>query len=169
MKRADRQTTQHESELLRKIFAEPGQATGGEEAVPLLDIPAGLTQRLYAIADGDTALRQYPARQSIVSKALARLAQLPAWKSLGAVAASAVIVAVMVQMNEQRQTIAQLEQAQRDLAIALHYLNEANQAVEASLVNTLDNTMQKAAVEPVANSINAIDVPKVERLKIREL
>ncbi len=75
----------------------------------------------------------------------------------------------MVQMNEQRQTIAQLEQAQRDLAIALHYLNEANQAVEASLVNTLDNTMQKAAVEPVVNSINAIEVPHVERLKIREL
>ncbi len=169
MKQADGQTTQHESELLRQIFAEPGQATEGEEAVPLLDIPAGLTQRLYAIADDETALSQREPRQNIFSKALAKLSRLHVWKSLGAVAASAVIVAVMVQINEQRQTIAKLEQAQRDLAIALHYLNEANQAVEASLVNTLDSTMQKAAVEPVANSINAINVPKVERLKIREL
>ncbi len=53
MKQADEQTTQHEAELLRQIFAEPGHRTEGEEAVPMLDIPAGLTQRLYAIADGD--------------------------------------------------------------------------------------------------------------------
>lgn len=169
MKQADEQTTQHEAKLLRQIFAEPGHNTEADEAVPLLDIPAGLTQRLYAIADDDTALSQRESRQNIFATALTRLAQLPAWKSLGAVVASAVIVAVMVQMNEQRKTIAQLEQAQRDLAIALHYLNEANQAVEASLVNTLDNTMQKAAVEPVVNSINAIEVPKVERVKTREL
>lgn len=170
MKQTDEQRTQHETELLRQIFAEPGYGGESEEAVPLLDTPAGLTQRLYAIADDDTALlRQRPTRRPIVSAALTRLAQLPAWKSLAAVAASAVIVAVMLQMNEQRQTIAQLEQAQRDLAMAVHYLNQTNQAVETSLVNTLGNTMQKATVAPVAESINAIEVPSIERLNTREL
>ncbi|MGI9289145.1 MAG: hypothetical protein ACR2P1_27480 [Pseudomonadales bacterium] len=172
MKQEDEQTTNHESDFLRKVFAEPGQSVDDIEAVPLVDIPAGLTEKLYAIADSETEEMPDHSRQTTFSNgffSLVRLSKLPSWKTWGGVAASVVMVAVMLQMNEQRKTIAQLEQAQQDLTIAFRYLNETNKAVEARLVDTLGNNMQKAVFAPVVHSVNAIELPQIDRKKRREL
>ncbi|MBT8114060.1 MAG: hypothetical protein KJP04_01675, partial [Arenicella sp.] len=56
---------------------------------------------------------------------------------------------VVTLVYQQQQTLNQLEQAQADLATALHYLGEANKITRAQMVSSLNENMQKAAVAPV--------------------
>jgi len=53
------------------------------------------------------------------------------------------------QFYQQQQTLKQLEQAQTDLATALHYLGEANRITRAQVLDSLNDNINKTRVLPV--------------------
>ena len=128
-----------EIEYLNNLFAKSSdEADDSEIDFPLIEVPETLTDNLYAIT-GTAASRSQPTK----------LRPFMSWPKFASVAASLLMAVVLTQVYQQQQTLKQLEQAQTDLATALHYLGEANKIAQAEMLNSLNENMKKAAIAPV--------------------
>ncbi len=129
---------QSETEYLNKLFSESSDVTEqAEVGVPQVDVPASLTEELYAIANS--------APTSVNPEKSAKVFTFP---KVATIAASLFVAVMGFQFYQQQQTIKQLEQAQSDLATALHYLGEANRIAQSQVLNSLNDNIKKAGVEP---------------------
>ena len=128
-----------EADYLNQLFAKSSDEVSETEVdFPLIDVPAPLTDNLYAISESSHG-----------DKALSKQNFFKPWPLVASIAASFLVAVVLVQVYQQQQTLKQLQQAQSDLSTALHYLAEANQITQANIFNTLNSNMKKATVKPV--------------------
>jgi hypothetical protein len=128
----------NETEYLDKLFASSSDVSDEAEVTfPLVDVPEGLSEKLYEIAES-TPLSVAPKKR----------AALVSWPKVTSIAAALLVAVVSFQFYQQQQTLRQLTQAQADLATALHYLGEANRIARAQVRDSLNNNMKNAGVEP---------------------
>lgn len=146
----------NETEFLNKLFMRSSdQADKSEMDFPLMDAPANLSDKLYAITE-PTQSNYESDKQRLVKS----------WPKFASVAASLLMAVVLLQVYQQQQTLKQLEQAQTDLATALQYLGEANQITRDHMLNTLNTNMKKATVTPVIEIGRDAVIPTVESLEL---
>jgi len=147
----------NETEYLNKLFSVSSDETDESEIdFPLIDVPETLSQRLYAISDpalSDTA----PMKRNSP--------RFKSWPKLTSIAASLLMAVVLAQSYQQHQTLKRLEQAQTDLAMAMHYLGEANQIARVQMLNSLNDNMKKSAILPVLEIGRDAVIPTVESLE----
>ena len=146
-----------ESQFLSKLFASSSdQADQSEVDFPLVDVPPRLSENLYAISDSQ-----------IDSSPQAKPLLFKSWPKITSIAASVLVAVVLFQVYQQQQTLKQLEQAQADLATALHYLGEANKITQANTINSFNSNMKKAAVEPVVEIGRGSLFPNLKSLETK--
>ena len=127
-----------ETDFLNKLFTgSSDQADESEIDFPLMDVPANLTGNLYAITE-----------PTLSSSASIKQRSFKSWPKFASVAASLLMAVVLFQVYQQQQTLKKLEQAQTDLATALHYLGEANKITQAHMFNALNTNMKKSSYCP---------------------
>ena len=145
-----------ETEYLNTLFAKSADEVDESEIdFPLIDVPEKLSHKLYAITEPASSSSESIKRRSLKS-----------WPRLASVAASLLVAVVLVQVYQQQQTLEQLEQAQTDLATALHYLGEANQIARVQMLNSLNGNMKKAALAPVIEISRGVVIPTVDSLEL---
>ena len=127
-----------ETEYLNNLFARSSDKNGAEIDFPVLDAPENLSNKLYAITE-----------QTPSDSGLAIGGSFKSWPKLTSIAASLLVAVILFQVYQQQQTIKQLEQAQSDLAVALHYLGETNKIVQLQMSNSLNANLSKETFEPV--------------------
>jgi uncharacterized protein HemX len=147
-----------EADYLNKLFS-PDDSSEQRDALdsefPLVDVPSELTQKLYQIANSGSGQAA-----ELTTKESSGL-----WPKLTAIAASLLVAVVMVQFYQQQQTIKQLEQAQADLKTALHYLGEANRIARAEVLESVNENMKKAGIEPAIDVGREAIVPALDSLE----
>ena len=122
-----------ETEYLNSLFASSANEVDESEIdFPLLDVPVNLTDKLYAIAKPTLSSSHSIERRPFKS-----------WPKFASVAASLLMAVVLIQVYQQQQTLKQLEQAQTDLATALHYLGEANKITQTQMLNALNTNVRE--------------------------
>lgn len=127
-----------ETDYLDTLFASSFDVTNEVEMeLPLVEVPENLGDKLYAIAESA------PAGTASVQRGF-----FQRWPKVTSIAASLFVAIIGFQFYQQQQTFKQLEQAQTDLATALHYLSEANRITQAQVFNSLNKNMNKAGVKP---------------------
>lgn len=142
----------NEIEYVNTLFTKTSdEAAEMETDFPLVDTPENLSDELYAITES--------------SKKTSNHRTISSWPKLASIAASILMAVVLLQVYQQHQTLKQLEQAQTDLATALHYLGEANNITRAQMLNTLNSNMQKAAIGPVIKIGRGVILPTVETIE----
>lgn len=165
----------NEELFLQNLFSADEQQLEVEEnettAAAVSEIPDALSKRLLAIAesgtDGPLALgRNTPRRHFFIS--VQQLFKF-SWQSWAGVTAAALVAVLLIQVAQQRTSISELENAQRDLKVALQYLHEANRTAETRVLEALSDQMQKATVTPVIESMHPIAVHGNEPLGRTEL
>lgn len=144
-----------ETEYLNTLFTKSAdEVDESEKDFPLLDVPANLSDKLYAIT-----------KPTLSSSHSIKQRAFKSWPKFASVAASLLMAVVLMQVYQQQQTLKQLEQAQTDLATALHYLGEANQITRTQTLNALNTNMKKAAFAPVIEIGRDAVSPTVESLE----
>lgn len=134
---------QSETDYIDKLFASSSDVTDQAEVeIPLVGVPEGLSEKLHAITDSDS-VGVAPKHNATVKRGF-----FQSWPKVTSIAASLVVAFMGIQFYQQQQTLKQLEQAQADLATALHYLGEANRITRAQVLNSVNENMKKAGVEP---------------------
>ena len=99
-----------ETDYLDKLFASSSDVTDEAEVeIPLVELPESLGDKLYAIAESAPAASAWVKRGFFQS-----------WPKMTSIAASLFVAIMGFQFYQQQQTFKQLEQAQADLATALH-------------------------------------------------
>lgn len=146
---------QNETDYLNKLFASSSDVSNEVEVtVPQVDVPESLSQNLHAIADSlpasaatvNTAVMANTVTESVTTEKRGVVFNFPTFAGL----AASLFVAIMgFQFYQQQQTLKQLEQAQADLATALHYLGEANRIARTQVRDSLNDNIKKAGVDPV--------------------
>lgn len=126
----------NETEYLNKLFTSSSDKND-EAEVPLVHVPEGLSEKLYAIAE-----------TTPVSARSAKRSFFKGWPNLTRIAATLMVAAVGFQFYQQQQTLKQLEQAHADLATALHYLGEANRITRMQVLNSFNDNMRNAGIKP---------------------
>lgn len=163
-----------ETDYLDRLFASSSDATAEAEVeVPLLEMPDGLSDKLHIIAESVPAFTDSVDQSGDASlePSLGEKANVVSWPNyvtrskLSGIAASLFIAIVCFQFYQQQQTLKQLEQAQSDLATALHYLGEANRITQAQVRGSLNQNINKAGVVP-AMSIG-IDAVRSRTKKVK--
>ncbi|MFT5574008.1 MAG: hypothetical protein ACI9FR_002944 [Cryomorphaceae bacterium] len=150
----------NETEYLNKLFTKSSSELDESEIdFPLVDVPADLSNQLYAITG--PALSSSGSIKQGVFKSWSN----KAWPKFASVAASLLMAVVLLQVYQQNQTLNQLEQAQADLTTALHYLGEANKITQTQMLNALNANMKKAAFAPVIEIGRDAAIPTVESLE----
>lgn len=128
----------NETEYLDALFASSSDMSDEAEVeLPLVEVPANLSGKLYAIAESA------PAGSATVKRGF-----FESWPKITSIAASVLIAFMGLQFYQQQQTFKQLEQAQSDLATALHYLGEANRITQEHVLNSLNDNINKTGVVP---------------------
>ena len=128
-----------ETNYLNALFAKSSDEVDAAEIdFPIVDVPADLSDSLYAITGTTSSGSKSSNSRPFMS-----------WPKFASVAASLLMAVVLLQVYQQQKTLNQLEQAQADLATALHYLGEANEITKAQMFNALNENMKKAAIAPV--------------------
>jgi len=138
---------QNEKDYLDQLFA--SSSDQNDEAatdIPQVEMPEGLSSRLNAIADSAPRYGQDKTDQGKIIR-LPKFTENFGRKFTG-IAASLFVVVMGFQFYQQHQTLKQLEQAQADLATALHYLGEANRIARSQVLNSLNDNIQNAGVKP---------------------
>lgn len=149
-----------EPDYLDKLFASSSDVSGeGEVEIPLVDVPEKLSGKLYAITESASVTMN---QSSDVS---AKWRNFEGWPKVTSIAASLFVVMMGFQFYQQQQTFKQLEQAQADLATALHYLGEANRITQAQVLNSLNDNVTKAAIKPAMELGRDARKPNVESRK----
>jgi len=133
----------NEIDYLDKLFASSSDATDeAEVAFPLVDAPDVLSEKLYAIAESAPSV---VVREPEV---IVKHGFFEGWPTMASVAASLFVAIMGFQFYQQQQTLKRLEQAQADLATALHYLGEANRITRAQVLDSLSDKLNEAEVLP---------------------
>ncbi len=141
-----------ETDYLDKLFASSSDVTDeAEVAFPLVDAPENLGEKLYAITESK------PISSSSIERRFTH-----SWPKVTSIAASILAVIMGFQFYQQQQTLKQLEQAQADLATALHYVAEANRITRAQVLSTL-NTNMKNGVEPAIEVGRETIIPSLRK------
>ncbi|MEM7360875.1 MAG: hypothetical protein AAF431_17425 [Pseudomonadota bacterium] len=144
-----------ESDYLEKLFARSSdEADETETDFPLVDVPPGLNEKLRAISDKGVSSAPSSAQRRALS-----------WPAVSGIAASLLAALVIFTVYQQQQTLKQLAQAQADLATALHYLGEAREITRAQMMQSLNQSMKKAAVEPVVEIGRDAVLPSLKSLE----
>lgn len=144
---------QSETEYLEALFSSNSDLSEGAEIdIPLVEVPENLGNRLCAIADS--------APNSV---ATVKRDFFQNWPRVTSVAAGLFLAIMGYQFYQQQQTFKQLEKAQADLATALHYLGEANRITQAQVLNSLNDNMNKAGVEPAMDIGRSALFPDVKQ------
>lgn len=134
---------QNEEEYLNTLFASSSDVTDKADiAYPLVDAPKNFKETLYGIAE--TA----PLRAAPIDNAPAKWVVSNSWPKVSGIAASLFVAVMGFQFYQQQQTLKQLQQAQADLAVALQYLGEANRIARSQILDSLNDNIQKAGIEP---------------------
>ena len=127
-----------ETEYLNKLFASSSDITDEAEVeVPLVNAPNSLNEKLYRIADSNS-VGVIPIKRRYFGS----------WPQMARIAAGVLVGFMAFQFYQQQQTLNQLEKAQADLAVALHYLGEANRITRQQVRSSLNENIKKAGVEP---------------------
>lgn len=127
-----------ETEYLNTLFTGfSAEADGVEDDVPMVDVPAELTGKLFAISEAG------------YKQTAPKIGFFNSWAKMASVAASLLVAVVLFQVYQQQQTLKQLEQAQADLATALHYLGQANKITRAQVINSLNTNIKNTTAAPV--------------------
>ncbi len=133
---------QNETDYLNKLFAFSSDLSDEIEVeIPQQDLPAGLTQSLYEIAESSGSAKDPIA-------ASAKRATVLSFPKFASVAASLFVAVLGFQFYQQQQTLKRLEEAQTDLATAIQYLAEANRIARNQVIDSLNDNIKKAGVEP---------------------
>jgi len=144
----------NETDYLDTLFAPTSDVTGEAELdLPLVDVPDGLSSKLYAIAEPTLASvasgNDVKAHGVNTYDSTLKHGFFGAWPKVTGIAASLLVAIMGFQFYQQQQTLKQLEQAQTDLATALHYLGEANRITRAQVLDSLNGNINKTRVLPV--------------------
>lgn len=151
---------ENETDYLDKLFASSSDVTDQAEVdFPLVDVPENLSNKLHAIAES-ASISTTPANAARVKRRVFKH-----WPAVTSVAASLFVAVMGFQFYQQQQTLKQLEQAQADLATALHYLGEANRITRAQVGNSLKDNMKKAGVEPALEIGRDSVLPNLKELE----
>ena len=144
-----------ETDFLNELFASSsGENDESETDFPLVDVPENLADKLYAITE--SAAGNTPSIKKLIAGS---------WPKITSIAASLLVAVVVFQVYQQQQTLKQLEQAQADLATALHYLGEANKITRTQMRISLNENMKKAAIEPVVEIGRDSVLPSLKTLE----
>ncbi len=151
----------NESEYLDKLFATSSDVTDEVEVdIPQAELTEGLTEKLYGIAETLPESAKPAQSELIAQVSQGAGAKIFAFPKYAAVAASLFVAVMGFQFYQQQKTLRQLEQAQADLATALHYLGEANRIARSEVLGSLQDNMQKAAVKPAVRMSRDALMPK---------
>lgn len=134
-----------ETDYLDILFASSSDVTEEVEVeVPLIGVPEGLDEKLYAIVESSAqGTGVAPVAETVVKPRF-----FQNWSKVSSIAATLAIMFIGFQFYQQQQALRQLEQAQADLATALHYLSEANRITQSQVLNSVNDNIKKAGVEP---------------------
>lgn len=143
---------QNEKDYLDTLFS-----SSGAEEIPQVEVPAGLSESLYAISDAA------PINNVIEKSAVDKRGAILSFPKVAGIAASLFVAIIGFQFYQQQQTLIQLKQAQADLATALHYLGEANRITRSQVANSLSENMKKAGVEPAVEIGRDALLPNLKR------
>ncbi len=147
-----------ETDYLNKLFATSSDVNDEVEVeVPLLEVSDQLSDKLYAIAG--TAAVAEPAENTV----LAKRGIFKRWPAVSSIAAGLMVAFIGLQFYQQQQTLRQLEQAQSDLATALHYLGEANRIARDQVRDSVNENINKAGVVPAINIGRGVVNPRFEQ------
>ncbi|MEJ2444323.1 MAG: hypothetical protein P8Y42_12835 [Exilibacterium sp.] len=117
-----------DSEFLQRVY--------GEDTAEPVDLPAGLHDKLYRIP---------------------RKSRQKSWIMMGAIAASlAFVMLAFSLLLEPLQQERDLLQAEKDLRIALQYLQKANDKANRSLQHTLNDSLQSATLKPIMHTVYSV-------------
>lgn len=159
---------ENEVDYLNKLFASSSDVTDKAEVdFPLLDVPEGLSSKLHDITKAtrldpaatassianDVLNNQVPTNNdsstdSSTNSSTVTWGVFNSWPKVTSIAASLFVAVLGFQFYQQQQTLNQLEQAQADLATALQYLGDANRIARSQVMDSLNDNMKKAGVEP---------------------
>ena len=162
-----------ETDYLDRLFASSSDMSDEAEVeIPLLDIPDGLSDKLNTIAESAPASSVIGQASDASQKTdlgnkskVVGWSNVVNWPKLSSIAASLFIAILGFQFYQQHQTLKQLEQAQSDLATALHYLGEANRITREQVRGSLNENINKAGVVPAMSiGIDAVR-PKPKKTK----
>lgn len=132
-----------EPDFLDELFASTSDVSDEAEVdIPLVDVPENLGGKLYAIAESE------PESMTPHAEVSAKWRYFYGWPKATSIAVSVFVAVMGFQFYQQQQTIKQLEQAQADLATALHYLGEANRITQAQVLNSLSDNINNAGIKP---------------------
>ncbi len=135
---------QNENDYLNKLFSSSSDLSNEVEVeIPEFEPSESLSSRLYGIAD------VRPERKADVEFDRIRPGhRVLSWPKVSAIAASFFVAIFGFQFYQQQQTLRQLEQAQADLATAMRYLSEANRIAQVQVLDSLNQNIKKAGIEP---------------------
>ena len=143
----------NEKIYLDRLFSSSLNKAGDAEVeIPLVPVPEGLSGKLNAIAE----MSDGSSKNELASKR----GFLISWPQVTGVAASLLVALMGFQFYQQQQTLKQLEQAQSDLATALHYLGEANRITQEQVLNSLNENIQKTDLVPAMEARSGDVKPK---------
>jgi len=133
----------NETDYLDTLFAPTSDVTGEAELdLPLVDVPDGLSSKLYAIAEPTLASvasgNDVKAHGVNTYDSTLKHGFFGAWPKVTGIAASLLVAIMGFQFYQQQQTLKQLEQAQTDLATALQ-----------QVLDSLNDNINKTRVLPV--------------------
>ena len=132
-----------ETDYLDRLFASSSDLSDEAEVEPpLVPVSESLSDKLYAISESSPMLASSNYELGTKRKFF------QSWPKMTSVAASLLVAIVGFQFYQQQQTLNRLEQAQADLATALHYLGEANRITQTHVRNSLNDNINKAGVAP---------------------
>lgn len=125
-----------EQALIDRIFMDE---SAGEEGFDLVDPPASLQAKLYAIPQA--------------SKQPAPLSRVTISRWFGAAALAASVVIALLLSPQPAPVNQEALQAQKDFELALHYLNKANQKAASSVTSTINTELERSTVNPIVKTL----------------
>jgi len=134
---------ENEADYLNRLFASSSDVTDEAEVTfPLVEVPNELSDKLNSMADS-APMGTNAKSETSLSRGISL-----SWPKVTGIAASLFVVIMGIQFYQQQQTLKQLEQAQADLATALQYLGEANRIAQTQIIESLNDNINKAGIEP---------------------
>lgn len=145
--------TQHDHDFLNRILNDDKQDIDcfGDEGFPLVDLPPGLSEKLYAISDSEN--KDTSEKRNIRGNRF--------WHAIASLAAVVIIGLFFIEQSQQP-TEQEIQRAKQELAIAFAYLNAVNKTTNAKVKQTLNARLQQVSVSPV---LNVVVRPKSEEKK----
>jgi|GEM_PF-1998607 len=127
------------------------------DQIGLQQVPDALQEKLRAIATD-----KHPAAQAANNNKVVKFPRQRTWFTMGAIAAAVGIMSLVNPLwhnesNIDRQpSLAEINQAKRDLALAFNYLSKANASATTHIENTLNSNVQRPVIKGVALQLDRL-------------